>query len=169
MEYYSASARAHPGQDGAPRKAILRHQAPIQAQPYFTPQPPTYEYTPAPGMTMSGQQTPWYPSPGEVDLMTPGGAATLPMVLPEHYPSQPHQLAHAAQPSIPGNFANAGPAAYLYEPSAVFQYNGTPAPVPPHNRSQHNLHSNVQGLEQFRWQTRSEWSSPNLAHGGYRY
>ena len=153
MEFYTCSARAHPGQDGALRKAILRHQAP--AQPYYTPANPY----PPPDMTMSGQQTPWYPSPADIDLVTPlGHPATL---------AGSSAAPHTHVPSLPGNFANAGPAGYLYEPQQPqFQYNGTPARGPhgqhATQRTQlpHNPHSHAQGLGQDGWHTRSEWSSP---------
>ena len=137
------SARAHPGQDGAPRKGILHHQAPAAA--YYAPEG---QYPDAPTLPMTdpvGQQTPFYqPSPADIDLMTPANAYSGPSTLP----AQATHHHATAYPSIPGNFANAGLPGYLYEPhnQGQFHYNGAPG------SGAGNSHSHTQGLEQLQMQ-----------------
>ncbi|KAK4687299.1 hypothetical protein P7C73_g2812, partial [Tremellales sp. Uapishka_1] len=89
LMFYSLAAEPHPGQDGAPRKAILRYQEP--SYPYVYPYPPN-EYAP--------QQLPpnVYDDSPEVN----------------HYPAHIHP--YNLVPARPAMFANAGPPGYAYYP-----------------------------------------------------
>jgi hypothetical protein len=93
LMFYTLAAQAHPGYDGAPRKAILhyqqqpsqtRHQYTYPSQPVQTPAYPVFTND-------DGISHPEYPFPT--------GAA----------------FAHAAPQ--PAQFANAGPPGYAYDPS----------------------------------------------------
>ena len=142
LMFYTLAAEAHPGQDGAPRKAMLRYQQPPYPYTFPAPAPvpatepgiPAYAYVsaqhsavPSFGMTDPSQSFQGYTfAPPVVDLNR--HQSNLPPIACPAYP--PHQsISHfnAPQPQFvhdtpisqgiaqPAQFANAGPPGYAYD------------------------------------------------------
>lgn len=145
--FYTLAAAPHPGQDGAPRKAILRHQVP---HPYsYPPHHPSYQ-TPADYAMdeddyahASGSAPAVGPSSGLAPAPAYRAAQVYePSVYPGYVDQSPLYPSGPSQPQ-PGNFANAGPAGYLYDPhSMAYEYAATP--VAPGHAAGVNPHSQAQ-------------------------
>ncbi len=140
--FYSLAAEAHPGQDGAPRKAILRYQDPVH--PYSYPPQPVPFHDDAP-------TNPTYYA-----------EATVPShVHPYSFP--PTAYDHSQFEAEPAQFANAGPPGYSYNPaSSRWEYSA--------NRWSTGSDEQacvVSSSVPPAWRTRSEWSSPMPGFEGW--
>jgi hypothetical protein len=165
--FYSLAGDAHPGQDGAPRKAILRYQEPhpysyppIQQHPrfedhYYPPPLPMHDHGPIPPPLQ--YDSPYtFPPQADYTFIPPISAppphtATACTTCIPVLSAQP-QPQHDVQA---GQFANAGPPGYAYDPTTwqggVERSVGSDEvydPIP------------VSGLDRLTVGSRSEWSSP---------
>ena len=152
--FYQLAAEAHPGFDGAPRKAIMHYQ-----------QRPSSHYAYAPPTVTPTHYTSGYTSDD-------------PIAHPE-YPF-PIPATYGYTVPQPAQFANAGPPGYAYDPSqhhpqpssaryetglgisGINAYGGNPA-----QWGEINVHTQQQNLTQSamapgppEWRARSQWSSP---------
>ena len=141
LMFYSLAAEAYPGQDGAPRKAILCYQdpghpssyAPLSAQPYhLQPSTSIQPYTQF--------------DPGQV-----------------HPYSFPPHLAHASHEPEPAQFANAGPPGYTYN-SHSSSWEDTANRRRTGSDEQFYAGFSTAPLV---WKARSEWSSPMPGYEGW--
>jgi len=183
--FYTAAAEAHPGLDGASRKAILRYQdphpysyPPIQTYPQsinpynpnptVPPQPINYVYSPYTLPPPIGY-SPTYP------LSQDGYVTQLQNQNPNQYPNHVYSQIHPeheveAEPAV---FANAGPPGWVYDPTTGTgswgvttgtaigngMGNGNRWSVGSDERGNRNGGGHGNG-EVEAWRTRSEWSSP---------
>lgn len=207
--YYSIAADPHPGQDGRPRKAILRQQQPYpctyttNGQPYTMTQPDPVQPrlvwrgrhetaaaspTAILGPTLFNPASTYYPT-GQ-----PYGSYPVPTPFPAMQPYAYHP-GQAVEP-LPGQFANAGPPGYTYNPNMYpapppLEYQPAPSQVreyaiPSYNPasnpnrwstvSEETAYQHMHGIGGSNhaaqsgepWRTRSEWSSPLPGYEGWR-
>lgn len=144
--FYSLAAEAHPGQDGAPRKAILRYQDPVHPYSYAAESSavPLYHDDPV-GST-------YYEYPSYDSQLHP-------------YSYPPTTYDHSSYDAEPAQFANAGPPGYSYNPSSS---SWEPATNRWSTASDADFYTNANIIAPPAWRTRSEWSSPMPVQGAWQ-
>jgi hypothetical protein len=179
--FYTLAADPHPGQDGAPRKAILRYQDPSQSHPFCYPSEP--------GAVANGYTLPLAAEGNLPYAFRYHDRATMAVEEVEHSPTAPYPPhistysydtppyatyattsygtgevnAHSQAQGLgyhepePAQFANNGPPGYAYDPHTNVWGNRWST------GSEELMGDCVMGgvpASGGVWRTRSEWSSP---------
>ncbi len=143
LMFYSLAAESHPGQDGAPRKAILCYQ-----------DPNAHSYPPQPQHTYQSQPHDLaitYNDPSDLSNVHPYSFPPMTTASRFHYEPEPAQ------------FANAGPPGYAYNPvSSSWEQAGNRWST---GSEEHRYPSG--SAAPLVWKTRSEWSSPMPGYEGW--
>lgn len=151
LMFYALAAEAHPGYDGAPRKAILRYQHPTQ-QPYSYPAQPM----PTPAYPVYGDNTPGAEYPFQPTFVVPQPA--------QFANAGPPGYAYAPNQSVSDYQTGLGISGLSHYNTAGIPYD----PEDPLAMQQYVAAEDQQRVEVQPYpmdiRARSQWSSPFVGH-----